>query len=98
MSRQAWAGNKQALARTAAIARVCISHTRACTSVPDLLSSTRCGPVVPGLSLQLLLPSELIPLPRLFIQSSLELVIRLRHFVSQTLVLLQYILVVTVSL
>ena len=52
---------------------------------------------MPGLSLQLSLPSELIPLPRLFIQSSLELVIRLRRFVSQILVLLQYLLV-TVSL
>ena len=49
---------------------------------------------MPGLSLQLSLPSELIPLPRLSIQSSLELVIRLRRFVA----LLQYILVATVSL
>ena len=34
LSRQAWAGNKQALSRTAATARVCIAHIRACTSVP----------------------------------------------------------------
>ena len=96
LSQQAWTGNKQAFSRTAATARVCIAHIRACTSVPDLLSSTRCGPSVPGLSLQLLL--ELIPLPRLSIQSSLELVIRLRRSVSQILALLQSILVVTVSL
>lgn len=78
---------------------VSASHAsiRAVPASPGLLLSTRCGPVAPGLSLQLLLPSKLTPLPHLSVQYSVEPVIRPRRFVSQILLLLQYILV-TVSL
>jgi hypothetical protein len=38
----------------AAAGRACIAHSRACTSVPRLSSSTRCRPAAPGISLQFL--------------------------------------------
>lgn len=97
LSRQAWAGKKQALSRTAATARVCIAHIRACTGIPRPSIKYALRACFARPSLQLTFPTELTPLPHLSTQPSLELAIRLRRSVSQLLAL-QYIFVATVSL
>jgi hypothetical protein len=84
----------------AAAGRACIAHSRACTSVPRLSSSTRCRPAAPGISLQFL-SFHLSPLLcRAVLYSVWTSVIPQRLFISPVFVLLRYIhiLVAVVSL